>query len=136
MERADLARHQDTGSMPVAPVAEAWPRYCSNRLTGCGGPVTAAAIAAPSVVGGLIAAACAGQLHVRSESATGRTGQVLLVARAVRKPGSAHLILWYVASSKTFCTSPSVLSLYTVCRAPLLPSQLRACITSLLLWLQ
>ena len=38
MERADVARHQGTGSMPMAPVAEEWLRYCSNKLTFCGGP--------------------------------------------------------------------------------------------------
>ena len=48
----------------------------------------------------------------------------------------SNLTLWYVASSKTFCMCTSALSLYTVWQAPLLPSQLRACITSLLLWLQ
>ena len=44
MERADLARDLETGSMPVAQVhapalvAEEWSRYCSNNFTDGGGP--------------------------------------------------------------------------------------------------
>ena len=50
MERADLARHLDAGSMPAAQVAEELSRCCSITSTVCGALVAAAPTAAHSIV--------------------------------------------------------------------------------------